>query len=54
MSSGMSDIFSQAPPDAMLQILQLLRNKYGSIEAYLESVGFDESWQRRFRSAVGY
>ena len=52
LSSGISNTFSQAPPDAMIQTLQFLRGNYGSITTYLDSVGFDESWQKRFQSSV--
>jgi hypothetical protein len=52
MSSGISKVFAQAPPEAMVQTLEYLRNHYGSVEGYLESVGFDASWQRRFRAVA--
>jgi hypothetical protein len=40
--------FSFALPQTMMLTLEYLRHKYGSITNYLDSVGFDESWRRRF------
>ena len=40
--------FSSAPTQTMMLTLEYLRSKYGSITNYLNSVGFDESWQRRY------
>ena len=41
-------IFSGAPPQAMMLTLEYLRHKYGSITDYLDTISFDDSWQRRF------
>lgn len=40
--------FAHASPETMVQTLQYLRQKYGSIDNYLNSTGFDESWRTRF------
>jgi hypothetical protein len=34
----------------MIETLDYLRtqDKYGSVTGYLDSIGFDESWRRRF------
>ena len=42
------EIFSGSPAKAMISTLKLIRTKYGSIHRYLDSIGFDDSWRRRF------
>jgi protein tyrosine/serine phosphatase len=42
------DSFSHASPQTMRLALHYLRNKYGSVANYLDSVGFDAAWQNRF------
>ncbi|CAG9460850.1 unnamed protein product [Pedinophyceae sp. YPF-701] len=46
------EVFSRAPPEAMEHILGYVKARYGSIEAYCSSIGFDATWQRRLRSAL--
>lgn len=41
--------FSNADPETMMISLDYLRTKYGSINEYLDSAGFDESWRTRFK-----
>ena len=46
--SGSPGVLAEALPEAMIETLKYVRNTYGSIELYLESKGFDASWQSRF------
>ena len=42
-------VFSGAPKEAMIETLAWIREQYGSVcPGYLDSIGFDESWRRRF------
>lgn len=43
------DIFLRAFPEVMEESLRWVREKYGSIDAYLDKHGFDESWRRKMR-----
>jgi hypothetical protein len=46
-------IFHSAPREVMEETLRYLRSEYGSIvPGYLNHIGFDESWQRRFQMAI--
>ena len=46
-------IFRAAPKSAMEATLTNLRAKYGSVyPGYLNHIGFDESWQRRFQECI--
>jgi hypothetical protein len=40
--------FADASPETMVHTLEYLRGKYGSIEKYLDSADFDETWRARF------
>lgn len=44
--------FSGSPKAAMVSTLTFLREKYGSIDSYLDFIGFDASWRQRFRNAL--
>ena len=44
--------FSHAKPQTMRLTLDYLRSKYGSVSSYLDSIGFDKSWQTRFVEAA--
>ena len=46
------DIFLRAFPEVMRESLQFVRSEYGSVENYLDLIGFDESWRRKLRLAV--
>lgn len=45
--------FAGAPPHVMRDTLQWLRDEYGSVDTYLNAIGFDASWQQRFVNSVG-
>jgi len=45
-------IFSGAPKEAMIDTLAFIRNKYGSVIEYLDSIGFDSQWRERFQKCV--
>ncbi|CAM9557151.1 unnamed protein product [Sphacelaria rigidula] len=46
------DIFLSAPRHVMEDILRFIRHKYGSVEGYLDSIGFDSTWRQRLRDAL--
>lgn len=46
------DIFLRAFPEVMRESLKFVRSEYGSVENYLNQIGFDESWRRKLRLAV--
>lgn len=45
-------VFSGAPKEACVGALEFIRRQYGSVDGYLDALGFDESWRQRFRAAV--
>jgi len=47
------EIFSGAPVEAMIVTLSYIRDTYGSIFGYLDSIGFDANWRTRFLTAQG-
>jgi len=44
--------FAGAPKDIMVQTLCFIESTYGSVNAYLDYIGFDREWRRRFVHAV--
>ena len=46
---GFKDAFTHARPDTMIELLQLIRMKYGSVLSYLDDIGFDESDREKLR-----
>lgn len=44
--------FAGSPKAAMISTLTFIRSKYGSIDSYLDFIGFNLSWRRRFREAM--
>lgn len=42
--------FAHASPEIMITTLQYIRTKYGSVESYLDAIGFDTAWRNRFIS----
>jgi hypothetical protein len=41
--------FTGAPREAMIETLEFVRERYGSVcPGYLDSIGFDQSWRDRF------
>ena len=46
---GFKDAFTRARPDTMIELLQLIRMKYGSVVNYLDEIGFDESHREKLR-----
>ena len=48
-------IFTRAPRDAMATTLQNIRNRHeGSIDNYLDAIGFDEPWRRRLAHVLSW
>ena len=43
------NLLSSADPSIMKEILEWIRNEYGSVLGYLDAIGFDEEWRQRFR-----
>jgi hypothetical protein len=43
------DTFLRAKPEVMLATIEYIRSSYGSIDAYLDQFGFDESWRKQLR-----
>ena len=46
-------VFRGAPKPVMEWTLSYLREKHGSVEGYLNHIGFDDMWQNRLRKALG-
>ena len=46
------NFFRKAPREVMEETIEWLRHRYGSIDAYLDDIGFDETWRQRFRVVV--
>ena len=46
------NFFSGAPKEAMIQTLAFIRERYGSVDGYLNHIGFDVDWRSRFVSAI--
>lgn len=46
------EIFSGSPAEVMVSTLSMIREKYGSINGYLDSIGFDSGWRDRFVSVA--
>ena len=46
------NFFSGSPKVVMVETLAWIRSRYGSVSGYLDSIGFDEAWRRRFCNAV--
>ncbi|CAM9494741.1 unnamed protein product [Choristocarpus tenellus] len=44
--------FLCAPRHVMEDTLYLLRERHGSVNNYLDSIGFDEGWRQRLRDAL--
>jgi hypothetical protein len=44
--------FSGSPKAAMMSTLAFIRDKYGSIDSYLDFIGFDASWRQRFQNVM--
>ena len=45
-------IFSGAPEEAMISTLAMIREKHGSATSYLDIIGFDSLWRKRFVEAM--
>jgi hypothetical protein len=41
------EIFSGSPSEVMVSTLAYIRKKYGSINGYLDTIGFDDTWRSR-------
>ena len=46
------EIFSGSPAEVMVSTLDYLRQKYGSVANYLDTIGFDQEWRSRFIQVV--
>jgi protein tyrosine/serine phosphatase len=46
------DIFLRAKPQVMKDTISYIRSTFGSINGFLDSYGFDESWRMRLRSSL--
>ena len=46
------DIFLRAFPHVMADSIAFVRNKYGSVDSYLDKYGFDENWRRKLRLSI--
>lgn len=46
------DVFLRAKPQVMIDTMQYLRKEFGSINAYLDEYGFDESWRKLMRDTL--
>ncbi|GMI21826.1 hypothetical protein TeGR_g10218 [Tetraparma gracilis] len=46
------DVFLKAPPEVMRQTLREIGEHYGSVEAYLDFIGFGEEDRQRLRKAL--
>lgn len=47
---GLPAEFAKTPRQVMETTFAYIRQKYGSIEAYLDSIGFDESWRAKLQA----
>ena len=47
---GLPDTFAKSPRIAMEQALAYVNKKYGSIDGYLDTIGFDKSWRDRLNA----
>lgn len=50
--SGLSEDFAQAPPQNMRDLLDFLNKEYGSIDNYLDSIGFGKELRDRVRNVI--
>ncbi|KAI8060629.1 protein-tyrosine phosphatase-like protein [Gilbertella persicaria] len=50
--AGLSEDFAQAPPQYMYELLNFLIEEYGSIDNYLDSIGFGEAMRERVRKII--
>eukprot|EP00557_Chaetoceros_sp_GSL56_P002777 CAMPEP_0176500480 /NCGR_PEP_ID=MMETSP0200_2-20121128/13576_1 /TAXON_ID=947934 /ORGANISM="Chaetoceros sp., Strain GSL56" /LENGTH=375 /DNA_ID=CAMNT_0017899155 /DNA_START=108 /DNA_END=1235 /DNA_ORIENTATION=- len=46
------NFFSGSPTAVMMSTLTFIKGKYGSIDSYLDMIGFDELWRKRFRNVM--
>lgn len=51
-SQGLPEEFAKTPAQVMRNTFKYIQEKYGSIEFYLQSIGFDSSWQQRLKNTV--
>ncbi|KAF7722182.1 hypothetical protein EC973_003562 [Apophysomyces ossiformis] len=51
-SAGLSEEFANALPESINQFLDFLTETYGSVEAYLDIVGFDKDKRDRVRQII--
>lgn len=46
------EIFLRAKPQVMKDTIKYIRSTFGSINGFLDTYGFDESWRMRLRSSL--
>lgn len=46
------EIFLRAKPQVMKDTIKYIRTTFGSINGFLDTYGFDESWRMRLRSSL--
>ncbi|KAG1286252.1 hypothetical protein G6F65_002314 [Rhizopus arrhizus] len=49
---GLSDDFVQAPPQYMRELLGFLKEKHGSVDNYLDAIGFGKELRERVRKNI--
>ena len=47
------DIFLLAKAPVIIDTLEFMREKFGSVEGFLDEYGFDESWRKRLIENMG-
>ncbi len=44
--------FSGSPEEAMISTIAFIKDRYGSYQSYLDSIGFGIGWRERFTTAI--
>ena len=47
------DIFLRAKAPVIMETLEFMREKFGSVEEFLDTYGFNEDWRTRLRNNIG-
>ncbi|KAI7906007.1 protein-tyrosine phosphatase-like protein [Cokeromyces recurvatus] len=50
--AGLSDDFAQAPPQNMRDLLNFFKSEYGTVDNYLDSIGFTKDLRDRVREII--
>jgi len=51
-NQGLPDDFAKSPAAVMRSMFDYVDERYGSVENYLDKIGFDESWRNRLSDAL--